>query len=103
KDGIRDFHVTGVQTCALPIFSLPTYPFEGRRYSVAPNRTWARRRVSEASARRAAEINDWFWLPSWQRSAALPAMPRGHVPGRWLDRKSVVEGKRVESGRRMTR
>src|SRR5690606_25349863 len=21
KDGIRDFHVTGVQTCALPIFS----------------------------------------------------------------------------------
>src|SRR5690606_40371405 len=23
EDGIRDFHVTGVQTCALPIFSLP--------------------------------------------------------------------------------
>src|SRR5690606_40898666 len=22
EDGIRDFHVTGVQTCALPIFSL---------------------------------------------------------------------------------
>src|SRR5690606_39933820 len=23
EDGIRDFHVTGVQTCALPIFKLP--------------------------------------------------------------------------------
>src|SRR5690606_40728480 len=23
EDGIRDFHVTGVQTCALPIFSRP--------------------------------------------------------------------------------
>src|SRR5690606_41096844 len=24
EDGIRDFHVTGVQTCALPISALPT-------------------------------------------------------------------------------
>src|SRR5690606_39821739 len=24
EDGIRDFHVTGVQTCALPIFSSPS-------------------------------------------------------------------------------
>src|SRR5690606_40549163 len=23
EDGIRDFHVTGVQTCALPIFEVP--------------------------------------------------------------------------------
>src|SRR5690606_40481353 len=23
EDGIRDFHVTGVQTCALPIYSIP--------------------------------------------------------------------------------
>src|SRR5690606_40966697 len=23
EDGIRDFHVTGVQTCALPIFRIP--------------------------------------------------------------------------------
>src|SRR5690606_39384678 len=26
EDGIRDFHVTGVQTCALPIFAAPTLP-----------------------------------------------------------------------------
>src|SRR5690606_39472905 len=31
EDGIRDFHVTGVQTCALPIY-LPTYAFQRRRY-----------------------------------------------------------------------
>src|SRR5690606_34520477 len=29
EDGIRDFHVTGVQTCALPIFSTLTYLFDG--------------------------------------------------------------------------
>src|SRR5690606_35694966 len=34
EDGIRDFHVTGVQTCALPIFTktasepMPSWPFE---------------------------------------------------------------------------
>src|SRR5690606_40691096 len=26
EDGIRDFHVTGVQTCALPILASPTKP-----------------------------------------------------------------------------
>src|SRR5690606_40858910 len=26
EDGIRDFHVTGVQTCALPIFDLLAQP-----------------------------------------------------------------------------
>src|SRR5690606_16426203 len=31
EDGIRDFHVTGVQTCALPIMALPR-----RAYAVPP-------------------------------------------------------------------
>src|SRR5690606_40893756 len=32
EDGIRDFHVTGVQTCALPIYTAPFEPLvrEGR-------------------------------------------------------------------------
>src|SRR5690606_39415601 len=31
EDGIRDFHVTGVQTCALPIFQLAyTYLLDGQ-------------------------------------------------------------------------
>src|SRR5207302_7631504 len=29
EDGIRDFHVTGVQTCALPIFRLGEDPRDG--------------------------------------------------------------------------
>src|SRR5690606_39652429 len=29
EDGIRDFHVTGVQTCALPIFIARFYEFQG--------------------------------------------------------------------------
>src|SRR5690606_41114651 len=28
EDGIRAFHVTGVQTCALPIWTVPDTPFE---------------------------------------------------------------------------
>src|SRR6266446_7611364 len=43
EDGIRDYKVTGVQTCALPI--LPATPM-GRRLHPAP----------ETSLRRAAEI-----------------------------------------------
>src|SRR5207253_6724046 len=36
--GIRDGHVTGVQTCALPISAIPVLPFSSR---VEPQR-WAR-------------------------------------------------------------
>src|SRR5690606_40376177 len=45
EDGIRDFHVTGVQTCALPIF--PTF-----------------HRVPAADA--VAHLVRWFWIPRWQ-------------------------------------
>src|SRR5690606_40025881 len=31
EDGIRDFHVTGVQTCALPIYTL-MYDLEGNAH-----------------------------------------------------------------------
>src|SRR5690606_41202641 len=40
EDGIRAFHVTGVQTCALPIWS--RYPFSGP--GSRPSRASARRR-----------------------------------------------------------
>src|SRR5690606_33135189 len=64
EDGIRDFHVTGVQTCALPISLLPvnclsaieSFPFGcGRRLYLARIRGWkpgARRHaVKSASSR----------------------------------------------------
>src|SRR5207253_5245485 len=37
EDGIRDGHVTGVQTCALPIFSVPQYTDQER--ALAPPST----------------------------------------------------------------
>src|SRR5690606_40932437 len=36
EDGIRDFHVTGVQTCALPIWAAPPRPAPA---AVRPRRT----------------------------------------------------------------
>src|SRR5436309_6303154 len=38
EDGIRDFHVTGVQTCALPIFAFGDAPFKGSTGSLKLNR-----------------------------------------------------------------
>src|SRR5690606_37363014 len=35
EDGIRDFHVTGVQTCALPIFGLLGFPSAGKSSLIA--------------------------------------------------------------------
>src|SRR5690606_40246154 len=37
EDGIRDFHVTGVQTCALPIYFPLVDPTEVNYIDVAPN------------------------------------------------------------------
>src|SRR5690606_40741120 len=31
EDGIREFHVTGVQTCALPIYIMGNPPFIGKK------------------------------------------------------------------------
>src|SRR5690606_5043386 len=42
EDGIRDFHVTGVQTCALPIYPRPAQPSRagpGRRAASSSNGT----------------------------------------------------------------
>src|SRR5690606_39450499 len=39
EDGIRDFHVTGVQTCALPISSWPSASRYSRETDVADT-TW---------------------------------------------------------------
>src|SRR5690606_20933119 len=43
-DGIRDFHVTGVQTCALPIWAAATPPAPGVRGACAP---WSRGTIVE--------------------------------------------------------
>src|SRR5690606_40321314 len=42
EDGIRDFHVTGVQTCALPIFPLSSQYGESPRPASSMVLSWIR-------------------------------------------------------------
>src|SRR5690606_40289748 len=63
EDGIRDFHVTGVQTCALPIFTQSfTQPF-----TQSPSRR--RRRRFRADGARAAHLQGSVVSPPVQLSA----------------------------------
>src|SRR5690606_41047371 len=80
EDGIRDFHVTGVQTCALPIFRRPRgSPRRGIRHSPpprarAPPRGGGRRRWPPAGPVRAA-------APALgHRGAGFPRVPRFAAP-----------------------
>src|SRR5690606_40786886 len=99
EDGIRDFHVTGVQTCALPIYrDAPVVA--GVEYVVAavdlgPYVPWF-------------FVFDRFGLlcpiraPSILFEVVDSRVSRLWRPGNWTDqtdRKSVVEGKGVGVGR----
>src|SRR5690606_41127622 len=91
EDGIRDFHVTGVQTCALPIYA------------------WSKSRIREPS--RSGYRSFFFPLDgvrNWNRlygprglhqhqSVVPEDAAREAVPA-LLDRKSVVSGKRGGDG-----
>src|SRR5690606_40978443 len=64
EDGIRDFHVTGVQTCALPIYALRSLALSGGWVSARCSRSM-RATASRTSARVSAD----------PRSAARAAVP----------------------------
>src|SRR5439155_6192475 len=81
EDGIRDGHVTGVQTCALPICSGTT----------------SRRAWRSCCSRDACGSRPAWWerlRRAWRRTRAtyLTSAPATR------DRKSVVEGKSVHHG-----
>src|SRR5690606_39607402 len=64
EDGIRDFHVTGVQTCALPILCLRAARKALKPAEPAPTIATSTRRVSSAirsplSRIRAGQKNQW--------------------------------------------
>src|SRR5690606_39319694 len=52
EDGIRDFHVTGVQTCALPIFDTSTAIADAAFAPATTSGSAARPRSSAAAAAR---------------------------------------------------
>src|SRR5258706_10759408 len=89
EDGIRDWSVTGVQTCALPILRRRRGAADhGARDGRARG---ADRRAGRAPAARAAGGGARRRRGARLRGAAATARP---------DRKSVVEGKRVDLGGR---
>src|SRR5690606_4336333 len=77
EDGIRDFHVTGVQTCALPIlFSLLSRDL---RCVTAPSLTaawWAPFGIAQARTVRlgAASRGDVGFLPGYRTRLAAAAL-----------------------------
>src|SRR5207253_5301540 len=74
EDGIRDGHVTGVQTCALPILSRTMLPSEfdhlhdQLRGSSARSASWARRAVQQTSPPLALETVNPFSGGFWSHS-----------------------------------
>src|SRR5690606_39642065 len=90
EDGIRDFHVTGVQTCALPI-------------SATASRSSSRRRVASRGAAIRMCGTDWSSARShmpWWLGPSGPVTPARSSTKVTPDRKSVVEGKSVGHGGR---
>src|SRR5204863_5866823 len=89
EDGIRDLYVTGVQTCALPIFA------EGEwTYSAHTPIPLQRRRPPLVVSRPPQPISR-----SRPQSKPEPAHRRrfGERPHGRADRKSVVQGKRANA------
>ena len=52
---------------------LPTYPFERQRYWVEPQGRSSAAAKHQGALDKKPDIGDWFYIPSWQRSAPVPS------------------------------
>ena len=59
---------------------LPTYPFEHQRHWIEPGRG---QQPAAATPTKRADMTDWFYAPSWRRTAPLPPAALA-TPARWL-------------------
>src|SRR5256885_16564135 len=88
EDGIRDYKVTGVQTCALPI-----------SVTLGSTGWWVVSTATTGATTARTSTRPGSTGPRRQRSAPPPGSPRGsRLPS--IDRKSVVWGKSVDLGGR---
>src|SRR5690606_31236856 len=78
EGGIRDFHVTGVQTCALPILESSTHPSKARRTAAANART---------------SLQVLAQQESWTSGCDAPRLPSCDVSRRLLTRWYVMAGR----------
>ncbi len=62
--------------------SLPTYPFERQRYFVEPEPELAPA-LPSATAKN-PDLNEWFYIPSWRRTALPSLADTGESYGPWL-------------------
>ncbi len=73
--------------------SLPTYFFERQRYFVEPKLPeTAESRVEPRATRR--DLNDWFYVPSWQRGVFPTTLASDESHGPWLifaDDRGIVD------------
>jgi len=58
---------------------LPTYPFERRRYWVERPKEGATARGHNGPLVKRPDVADWFYLPSWTRSAPLGLLKRAEI------------------------
>lgn len=58
---------------------LPTYPFERQRYWIEPQRQLNARSAGPMPLSKRPDITDWFYVPSWKRSAAPCLFKEGEV------------------------
>src|SRR5690606_40667635 len=85
EDGIRDFHVTGVQTCALPISSAP----------VARNGRRQRCSSRSAGSCRSSSYGRFRSAPVYPSRGCLPCLPDTPAPGCGSVADSRSEERRV--------
>src|SRR5207253_4443987 len=100
EDGIRDGHVTGVQTCALPIYALQARLDDGEVRAVDHERHTSDRRIGRGELQ---ELRHGGGAVE-QALVHVDVDDVGAVLDLLADRKSVVEGKSVDlGGRRVLR
>ncbi len=75
-----DAFYAGEQRRRLP---LPTYPFERQRFWVDADSSAAQPAWPRADTKK-ADMADWFYIPSWKRSALARAAQNQDGPSRWL-------------------